>query len=147
MINTLCSLSEYDKYKCIYGIVDGSAYGSLIKKFLTKDWGNKIVFLGTPKSFEFLLLHIKDINSNLDIFDKYYNYCDLTKYKGLFLDTTAKYRDFISLERFYTQYLSDITKNTEFKYYKAKNKLQSIYLDRKYQNEVLDVLKDIVWRV
>ena len=143
MINALSEYSKNDEYNCIYGIVDGAAFGSFVKKFIEKEWGSKKIYLGVPKSFEYLLLHITDINADYNIFDKYYDYCDVDRYRELFKKTNAVYKDFISLERFYTQYLSDITSKTDFEYYKSKNKLKDIYFDSKYQNEVLSELKDL----
>ena len=147
IVNAVESRLLASKYNCIYVIVDASAFGSVIKKYIDLLYEyeslNTKVYLGVPKSFEFLLLHIKDLGLNQDIFNKYYNYCDLSKHKETFLSTQAVYNDFISLERFYTQYLVDITRNTCYNYPKNKGKLPNIYLDKKYFREVIECLNDL----
>ena len=101
-----------NKNKALLVIVDGAAFGAEIGKvirYLETSDVECTVF--APESFEFLLLNADLIDVPKTILQETFLYADSTQY--------------MSWEEFYTDYLSEITRNTVYQY--GKSKLPEIY--------------------
>ena len=110
-------------------IVDGAAFGDQIGKLIRYIESNKkdcVIY--APESFEYVILSSGLLNIDNNVLEETYNYADSTKY--------------ISWERFYTQYLVDISRDTVYRY--NKSKLNSVFLDKTSVNRIMEILPDII---
>ena len=95
------------KGKKILAIVDGAAFGCEIGSVLSYlETSNADCVLYAPESFEFLILSAAIVDVPNDVIWETYRYADSMKY--------------LSWEEFYTDFLTDITRNTVFQYSKAR---------------------------
>ena len=119
--------SYINRYKTIYVIVDGSAFGSCIGRLIP--FLDKGVSIFAPESVEYLMLLS-------DTFERYltseltetYNFCDSIKY--------------LSWERYYTELLKTICKsNYGFSY--SKKRLNNFFKSEYFINHIKNQLTDI----
>ena len=126
-VHKLMSESAFDG-KTVLGIVDGAAFGSDIQKSM-RTIANKQdkCCLYAPESFEYLILKSGLIKCDLGVIDQTYDYADSTKY--------------ISWEQFYTDKLSEETRNTNHQY--SKTRLNDFYKSRGFLKKVMDIMTGI----
>ena len=79
------------------------------------------------ESFEYLILKSGLIKCDLGVIDQTYDYADSTKY--------------ISWEQFYTDKLSEETRNTNHQY--SKTRLNDFYKSRGFLKKVMDIMTGI----
>lgn len=121
---------EQDNSKPISVIADGAAFGSNIETMVElKKTRNIRLFL--PESFEYMLLHLREFSTFLN---------------SQSLSEIIKY-NFNSWEQYFTQLITELSNDTQFKYTKSKineyyltdskvKELVSHFPQIKYENEV-----------
>ena len=107
-------------------MADGAAFGAYIEKVLLYAKTIKGVSLYLPESFEWLILKSGIFKGN--------NLADLLAHPEDFIDS----RTYFSWERFFTDYLEQITSNDELKRYK-KQELAAYYLEGKGKDTIINV--------
>lgn len=118
-----------NKYKCIYAIVDGAAFGSCIGRLepLIQEGYNIYVF--APESFEFLLLNSKTFSRYLTgELSETYNYCDS--------------EEFLSWERYYTSLLNTLCSNN-YHFFYSKNNLHKFFKTEYFEDYIKCQLVDL----
>lgn len=113
--------------KLCLAIVDGAAFGADIQR-LIRTIADRNCLIYAPESFEYLLLSANILEIPKDIIENTQDYAD------------SKY--YSSWERFYTDKLIEITKNTVYRY--SKHKLNSSYRNEKIVEKVKAVMPDII---
>lgn len=105
-------------------ICDGAAIGSNIKDITLNLDSNTLLFL--PESFEYMILNSGVVGKNEKILDRLkhtYNYVNYNKH--------------YNWERYYTEYLCEITENyNEYRY--SKSNLKKKYLEEGVTNQILE---------
>ena len=133
--------AEFDCFRCIFGdkchslggksnastkihepecknrellvIVDGAAFGADIGEFMRSAGRHqRKCVLYAPESFEYIILKSGIVEAEDKVIEQTYDFADSKSY--------------VSWERFYTAYLTEITKDTPLQY--SKNKLNNNYL-------------------
>ena len=119
--------------KSVLAIVDGAAFGADIKEFLRRHSANKgKCVLYAPESFEYLVLCAGILDVDSDVLEKTYDYADSKEYS--------------SWERFFTYYITEITKNDKVYCY-TKKKLAKAYLTEGNLRKIADVMPEICRRL
>lgn len=123
--------NNLNRYKSIYVIVDGAAFGSCVGRL--EDYVIEgTICLYTPESFEWMLLSTKKVNQFIKSSElsETYNYCDS--------------KDYITWERYYYALLKNISSvNLHVKY--AKKKLPKLFLGDDVVADIKNMLSDIIW--
>ena len=116
-------------YKPSAMIADGAAFGAYIQDVIIYKEHSPEVMVYLPESFEWMILKSGVINSNIinDILDHPEDYIESSVH--------------FSWERFFTDYLSDITKDDTITAYQ-KDSLKQYYLDGKVKNSILSVIPE-----
>lgn len=116
------------RYRNIYVIVDGAAFGSCIGRIYERFGDN--VYLFTPESFEYLILNTSRFKPLLTTeLTETYNFCDSVNY--------------VSWEGYYTDLLEDLSSNINIPY--TKGALRLAYKTVEIKAEVKEQLKGIIW--
>ena len=111
-------------------VADGAAFGSQMGKISQLMQRRSGISLYLPESFEWLILSsgILDDSEITNIMKKPYDFVDS--------------RAFFSWERFFTSLLTDKSRGTWLQYSKAK--LNPVYLQGKYMQQILSVMPDTI---
>lgn len=123
--NIVKKIMEIPKDHHVLIIADGAAFGPEMEKVLKMRLVRRIC-LFLPESFEWLILK-----------------AGVIQFDGGILDRTEEYADskkFFSWEQFFTEYLTDITKNTYLAY--SKKELNPNYLKGKIADTIENVLPE-----
>lgn len=123
--SNIFNIVSSDDVDNIIVIADGAAFGSQIGRVLNTI-ENKNIKLYLPESFEWIILSSSLFNDN--------------RVKQA-LDKTSEMvdsREFFSWERFFTQILIEITKDTYLAY--NKQKLNDVYLHEKNKKAIIEVM-------
>ena len=110
-------------------IADGAAFGSYISDIMELRETERNISLYLPESFEWIILRYGVVSAD--------NLEDI-------LDNTEKYIDsseYLTWERFYTDYLKHITQNDDIKQY-HKSKLTYYYISGKVMQQIITVLPE-----
>lgn len=129
--NIIHKIKELDDSDTLV-IADGAAFGAMIENcleyFNTKN--NCRILIWLPESFEFLILQSGVVK-----------YAELAS----ILESTSDYvecKDYESWERFFTELLISITKDTPYKY--SKHTLNEYYLQDRNIKRILEQFPDII---
>ncbi len=110
-------------------IVDGAAFGSEIGKiYRYLQTGIKNCVIYAPESFEYLILKSGVIDIKQDVINNTYLYADSSNY--------------MSWEKFYTAYLNGSTKDTIYRYNKAK--LNDNYKTKGVYEKIVGVMPEAI---
>ena len=107
-------------------IVDGAAFGAQFEELHEeiKRFYSTIIYL--PESFEFVLLRSGLVSAE-GLEDKLMNTCNY-----------AESSEYFSWERYFTQLLQDISRNTDFEY--TKSELNPNYLKKSSMNKIKKII-------
>lgn len=110
-------------------IADGAAFGSEIEKLirLMKEYPDIVLYL--PESFEWLILESGLIEGS--------SIAEMLKHPQDYIES----REYFSWERYFTAQLIQNTQDSYLKY--AKRQLNSVYLQEKVSEKILDVMREI----
>lgn len=117
---------EENKDTGILIIVDGAAFGAQFEELHEeiKRFYSTIIYL--PESFEFVLLRSGLVSAE-GLEDKLMNTCNY-----------AESSEYFSWERYFTQLLQDISRNTDFEY--TKSELNPNYLKKSSMNKIKKII-------
>lgn len=120
-------IKNQDNYVLV--IADGAAFGPEMDRVMKIVKRREGLMLYLPESFEWLILKSGIINSK--------NLQDILNQPENFIES----REFFSWERFFTNVLVTITKNTYLQY--TKRKLNSAYLNKNFSSKILNQMNGI----
>lgn len=121
-------INNINKYKCIYIIVDGAAFGSCVGRLFPR-FESANIHIFTPESFEFLLLNSKTFKRYLTTeLAETYNFCDA--------------KEFVTWERYFTKLLNKLCKE-QYKFAYSKSKLNKFFKSKYFESVIKNQLEDL----